>query len=306
MSSDPPARLIAVTGANGSVGCNLLTHLAARGEASVALVRSERALGQLPDVGGFDAHTVSYEDVAGLTEALEGVGCLVHLAGILIESRSSTYETGNVASTRAVAEAAKAAGVEHLVLVSVLGADSASQNRFLRSKGQAEQFARESGVGVTIMRTPILLGPGTAGSAALRRSVLSGRAKLLGGGRHTLRPLDVDDLSRAVCAVCSEVPEGVESYELVGPEPVVYRDLVERAARVLGKDVSVSTTPLGVAKLGAAVMSRFQGGGITPDVIDVITSSEVVEQNGDAALGITLTPLVETLQKLISDEARTG
>ena len=50
----------------------------------------------------------------------------------------------------------------------------------------------------------------------------------------------------------------------------------------------------------------MKGGGITPDVIDVITSSEVVEHNADAALGITLTPLAETLQKLFVDEARTA
>jgi nucleoside-diphosphate-sugar epimerase len=119
-----------------------------------------------------------------------------------------------VLSTQAVAEAARAVGAEHLVLVSVLGADSESSNQFLRSKGEAERLARGSGVGVTILRTPILLGPGTAGSAALRRSVVSGWTKLLGGGRHILRPLDVDDLSRAVLAACAELsfvgtPDGV-------------------------------------------------------------------------------------------------
>jgi len=295
---------IAVTGANGAVGCSLLDHLVASGVPSIALVRSERAAGQLPEAGGFDAHVVSYQDAAGLAVAIEGASCVVHLAGILIENRASSYETGNVDSTRAIAQAARAVGAEHLVFVSVLGADPGSSNRFLRSKGEAETLARESGMGVTILRTPILLGPGTAGSAALRRSVLSGRAKLLGGGRHTLRPLDVDDLSRAILAACGDGREGVESYELVGPEPVAYRDLVERAAKVMDKPVSISTTPIGIAKVAAALMSRVRGGGITPDVIDVITASEVVEQNADAALGITLTPLTETLGKLLVDEAR--
>jgi uncharacterized protein YbjT (DUF2867 family) len=38
---------IAVTGANGSVGRNLLTHLAERGDPCVAIVRSERAAREL-------------------------------------------------------------------------------------------------------------------------------------------------------------------------------------------------------------------------------------------------------------------
>jgi uncharacterized protein YbjT (DUF2867 family) len=297
---------VAVTGANGAVGRNLLAHLVARGVSSVAMVRSERAARAFPKPRGFDVRIVSYQDATGLAVAIEGATCVVHLAGILIESPASSYEMGNVDSTRAVAQAAKAVGAEHLVLVSVLGADSGSSNRFLRSKGEAERIARESGLGVTILQTPILLGPGTAGSAALRRSVLSGQAKLLDGGRHTLRPLDVEDLSRAIIAVCGEAPEGVESYELVGPEPIAYRALVERAARCMDRQVSITTTPIGIAKVAAALMSRVKGGGITPDVIDVITSSEVVEHNADAALGITLTPLAETLQKLFVDEARTA
>jgi NADH dehydrogenase len=259
---------IALTGANGSVGRNI------------------------------------YTDPEGLTAALDGVTCVVHLAGILIESRTSTYETGNVASTRAIVDASTAAGVGHLVLVSVLGADSTSPNRFLRSKGEAERLARESGIGTTILRTPILLGPGTAGSAALRRSVLAGRAKLLGGGRHRLRPLDVDDLSRAIIAVCSGSRTGVELLELVGPEPVSYRVLVERAADLMGRDVSVAATPVWMAKAGALLVSRIRGGGVTPDVIDVITSSEMVDHNADVELGITLTPLEETLKKLLTEGAR--
>ncbi len=295
---------IALTGANGSVGRNMLTHLAERGEPSVAIVRSQRAARELPEADGFDPRVVSYTDPEGLTAALDGVTCVVHLAGILIESRTSTYETGNVASTRAIVDASTAAGVGHLVLVSVLGADSTSPNRFLRSKGEAERLARESGIGTTILRTPILLGPGTAGSAALRRSVLAGRAKLLGGGRHRLRPLDVDDLSRAIIAVCSGSRTGVELLELVGPEPVSYRVLVERAADLMGRDVSVAATPVWMAKAGALLVSRIRGGGVTPDVIDVITSSEMVDHNADVELGITLTPLEETLKKLLTEGAR--
>jgi hypothetical protein len=54
-----------------------------------------------------------------------------------------------------------------------------------------------------------------------------------------------------------------------------------------------------MAKLGAAIMSRLKGGGISPTVIDVITADEVVEKNADRELGITLTPLSDTLQKIL-------
>jgi NADH dehydrogenase len=193
--------------------------------------------------------------------------------------------------------------VEHVVLVSVIGAGLGSPNRYFRSKGEAERAVEQSGLSATIIRTPILLGPGTAGASALARTVRQGRAKLLGGGRYTMRPLDVDDLSRAILGACRSRPQGVAIHELAGPEPVTYRALVERAAAVAGRKVSFGATPIWMAKLGAAVLSTVKGGGLSPTVIDVITADEVVPENADRALGITLTPLTDTLKKFLPEEA---
>lgn len=244
---------------------------------------------------------VPYDDVAKLTEALSLATCVVHLAGILIEWPGTSYEIANVRTAEAVARAARAAGVSHLVQVSVVGALAESRNRYFRTKGQGEQAFATSGIATTILRTPILLGPGTAGAAALARIVRSGRGRLLGGGRYTMRPLDVDDLSDAILAICRTRPTGVVVHELVGPEPVTYRTLAERAARIAGAGVSLSSLPIGLAKTGAWLGSRIRRGGVTPTVIDVITMDEVVDRNADGALGIELTPLDETLKKILQD-----
>jgi uncharacterized protein YbjT (DUF2867 family) len=293
---------IAVTGANSSVGLSLLPHLARRGGTDViACVRSNRARASLPLAPRIAPHVVSYDDRAGLSRALSGADCAVHLAGILIEWKGTSYETANIATAEAVARAAAEAGVGHLVLVSVLGAAIESTNRYYRTKGQAERVFCTSGVAATILRTPILLGPGTAGAAALVRTVRTGRARLLGGGTYTMCPLDVDDLNQAITSVCGLRPNGVVLHELVGPEPVTYRALVERAARIVGAEVSIGSMPIGLAKAGAWLRSRLQGGGVTPAVIDVITRDEVVERNADAELGLTLTPLDDTLNKIFRD-----
>jgi len=290
---------IAITGANSSVGLSFLGHLIARGDADVvACVRSERAAAELPRSPRVAARVVAYDDHDALAAALEGVECLVHLAGILIEWPGTTYESANVATAEAAARAAASAGVGHLVQVSVVGASATSTNRYFRTKGQAEDAFVRSGIPATILRTPILLGPGTAGAAALTRLVRSGRARLLGGGHYTMRPLDVDDLCAALQVVCGSRPHGAVVHELVGPEPIEYRALVERAARKAGTEVSLSGLPIAAAKAGAWLRSRLKRGGMTPTVIDVITMDEYVERNADAALGLVLTPLDETLNKL--------
>ena len=295
---------VAITGANSGVGRVLLRHLADRSDMRVvACIRAGRSAASLPSSERMSVHVIAYDDRNGLASALTGSNCVVHLAGILFESPSSSYQTANVAATQAVTEVCKALGVAHLVLVSALGADSASTNPYLRSKGQAEQIVANSGLAATIIRTPILLGPGMAGARAIVHAASQRSVALLGGGRHSIRPLDVDDLSRAILRCCDTAPTGrVTLYELVGPESTAYRDVIAQTAALLGREVSVRSVPIWLAKLGAAVAGWKGRGGMTPAVIDVITSSEVVRANADVALGVTLTPLSATLRKLLTSD----
>lgn len=293
---------IVVTGANGSVGRNLLLHASRAGDITiVAAVRSEKAAAALPARTGVEVCVVSADDVDDLAKALTGASTLVHLSGILIESKTASYEQANVAATAVAVEACRRAGVPHIVLISALGADAGDENRYRRSKGEGEQLVERSGLDGTIIRTPILLGSETAGAAGIVRPIMSGKVSLLGGGHYLMRPLDVDDLSAAILSVCRAHPKGVQTHELAGPEPISYRALVERVAGLMGRTVTFGGVPLWVARLGAAINSRLKGGGgFNPTVIDVITTSETVTHNADADLGITLTPLATTLEKIVS------
>lgn len=291
---------VVVTGANSSVGLNLLDHLARLdGTEVLACVRSERAAAQIPDLPGVRTRVASYDDDAGLAEAMADAQGVVHLAGILIERKGQSYESANVGTAAATAKAAAKAGADHVLLVSVIGADPASRNPYFRSKGESELAMASEGVPCTVLRTPILIGPGTAGAASLVRSARAGRARLLGGGSYTMRPLDLDDLSRAIASLLEASPTESRTYELVGPEPVAYRDLVGRMAGLLGTRITVRATPIWLAKLGAFVSSTLSGGGMSPAVIDVITADEVVAHNADTELGLSLTPLAETLRKIV-------
>ena len=292
---------IAITGANSSVGKILINQLLAMDDVHiVAGARSDRALAELPESDRLTGAKVDYQQPESLQATLAGCDCVVHLAGILIESKHSNYATANVAATAAVVDAAKAASVSRVVFVSVVNADANAKNAYLRSKGAAEDLVKASGLAGGILRTPMLLGPGSAGAASLVGTAGRPQAKVLGGGHYTMRPLDIDDLSRAIITLCQQTDQQVSSYDLVGPESLAYRDLISRTAKHMGKAIEISPVPVWTAKLGAAINCTLKGGGISPTVIDVITSSEDVSENADQALGITLTPLDDTLKKIIA------
>ncbi len=295
---------ISITGANSSVGINLLSHLSEKeGIETVAGVRSESAFASLPKSASISPAIIAYDNPESLKQALTGADCLIHLAGILIENKHSNYASANVAATAAVVKAAQDCNVGHIIFISVVGAGADSRNAYFRSKGVGEELVLNSGIPATVLRTPILMGPGTAGANSLLGAVSSGQTKVLGGGEYCMRPLDTDDLSQALSKLaCSPVTDS-HVYELVGPEPIAYRDLIKKAGNLVGKEVEVGSVPILMAKLGAAVTSTLKGGGITPTVIDVITMNEVVTENANEKIGISLTPLEDTLRKILISES---
>ena len=293
---------IAITGANSSVGMNLLAQVSHQPDLSfIAGVRSESARAALPESTQIEGRCIRYDDPAELAKQLDGAECVVHLAGILIEAKTTKYQQANVDATRTVVEAAKLVGAKHLVFISVVGASASSSNAYFRSKGEAEDIVADSGLSATVIRTPILLGPGTAGASALVGAAKNPKAKALGGGHYKMRPLDIDDLNAAIFNACRAQAPGCARHDLVGPEAIAYCDLITDTAKRIdpASTLQVGSIPIGFTKMMALLTSTLRGGGFTPTVIDVITQDEVVEHNATAELGVTLTPLTRTIEKIL-------
>ncbi len=293
---------IVITGANSAVGQAIL-RCGPKHEGStdtfVAAVRSARAAEQIRSETGnaVDMVRISYDDPASLDAAFQGAFAVIHLAGILIETPDSRYEQANVASTRTVVEAAKRSGVRKIVLVSATGADETSRNRYYRTKGQAESLVRASGLNYTVLRAPLLLGPGTAGGAALGRHVSHSRVKLIGGGRNHQQPLCVNDLARAAVAATNTSVANNLVLDLVGPVSLSERELVERAARLLGRNVRIGSIPKYWLSLVLAIRQRIGKPGFSRDALDVITGDTGLNpQPAATALGIELTGIDEMIK----------
>ena len=134
MADLPSAHLhglkVAVTGASGNVGTALLRRLTAAGS-GVAEVRG-LARRQPPDVEPYSSVTWYTADLGetaseqALTNLLEDVDAVVHLAWVLQPGRrTEELRRANVDGTRRVMRAAVAAGVQHVVHMSSLGAYAA-------------------------------------------------------------------------------------------------------------------------------------------------------------------------------------
>ncbi|HWY46059.1 MAG TPA: NAD(P)H-binding protein [Bryobacteraceae bacterium] len=294
---------IVITGANSATGQAILRCAPEAGvapNALIAAVRSDRAADEIRPLVSEESSLakVSYDDPNSLDAAFRGASAIIHLAGILVESPGSTYEQANVTPARKVVEAAKRCVVAKFILISATGADEKSSNGYYRTKGQAEAVVRTSGLRYTILRAPLLLGPGTEGAAALARNARGTKAKLIGGGRNFQQPLYVDDLARAALAATEPSVASNRTLDLVGPVSLPERELVERAARLLGRQVRVSSIPKGLLSLVLAIRQRVSGPGFSPDVVEVITANTRLDSRPVASeLGIHLTGIDEMIKR---------
>lgn len=302
---------IVITGANSALGQAILRCGLEQGttpNALVGAVRSDHAADEIrPLLGeGSSVVKISYDDPHSLDATFRGASAIIHLAGILVERPGSTYKQANVAPARSVVEAAKRCGAEKFVLISATGADETSSNGYYATKGQAEALVRASGLCYTILRAPLLLGPATEGSAALVRNANRRKAKLIGGGRNFQQPLHVNDLARAAIAAAQPSVASNRTLDLVGPVSLPERELVERAARMLGREVQITSISKGLLTFALSIRRRMSGPGFSADVVEVITADTRLDPAPAAsALGIQLTGIDEMIMNSLDHSRRT-
>jgi len=306
-------RQLTITGANSAVGAAILSELHSDSHASndsydawsaTAIVRSERAKSSLLETHpSASIAVIDYQDGAKLASSFETCDAVVHLPGVLIERKGSTYQQANVETARSVIDAAAQHKRAKFVLVSAVGADPDSSNRYYASKGEAEDLVRASGLDFSVIRAPLVLGRGTEGSAALERHVAAGSPRLLGGGRQLQQPIDLRDLARGCLRACTRSVARGQTLNLVGPESLPERELLVRIAQLLGKSITIGSVPVGVVRLAARLRALVAGPGFSSDAVDVICDGTQLDPDPAAeALQVRLTPLEQTLRDMCSED----
>lgn len=140
------------------MGTRVIPTLVARGHRVRALTRAA-SRGRVP--AGAEPIVGNALDAASIATALRPEDTLLHLVGTPHPSPAKAKEFVNVdlQSVRAAVEAARAAGVSHIVYVSV-AQPAPVMRAFLEVRAEGERLIRESGVAATILRPWYVLGPG--------------------------------------------------------------------------------------------------------------------------------------------------
>jgi uncharacterized protein YbjT (DUF2867 family) len=301
---------ILVTGANGHLGIRLIRRRAERGAAAEqvrALVRSERAantLRELPESCRPEIRIVDYADAEAVAAAARGCDRIVHLIGILKETKSARYLDAHEAASSALAQAAEKVGAQRIVYMSILGAGPEEENACLASKGRAERILLDCRVPVTVLRVPMVLGPGEIAAIALRSTICAPLAPLVRSGAALEQPIDAEDVAKAIESALADQSSDDAVLDLAGPESLTHRELVCRAARLIARKPRFLPIPLAAVSLFARLAERFSDNPpLTPAMLGVLDRDDHIDPSSCCnRLGLTLTPLDETLRRCLGED----
>ncbi len=296
MTSGGTGKLVTVFGGSGFVGRHTVRALAKDGWRIRAASRRPDLAGHLQPMGGVGQimpvqANLRYAD--SVARAVEGADAVVCCVGILAPSGRQSFDALHAGGARAVAKAARAAGVSRLVHVSAIGADARSPSRYARTKAEGEMAVLEECPSSIVVRPSIVFGPEDEffnRFAAMAQ--IAPMLPLIGGGRTKFQPVFVGDVASSITRALSGAGKPGTVYELGGPEVASFRQLLDRTQEWSGRSRPYFPMPFWLAKLGA-ILSWPLPNSIRPLTYDQVrllqldnVVSEAAEQEGRTLAGL--------------------
>jgi uncharacterized protein YbjT (DUF2867 family) len=219
---------ILVTGATGNTGRAIVDALVERDAPVRAMVRAEADRGKLrPQVEGVVA---DFDDSAAIAAALDGA----ERAYLVTPSSEKAEE-----QQKRFAELAAKGGTRHLAVLSQLGAQDHSPDRFLRYHGAVEQHVCDLGIGYTFLRPNLYF----QGLLTFVGSITAEGTFYAPIGDAKVSAVDVRDIAAVAAVVLTESGHEGATYTLTGPEAITHAQIAAALTAALGRAVTFTDVP---------------------------------------------------------------
>ncbi|MCC5669505.1 SDR family oxidoreductase [Nostoc sp. CHAB 5784] len=222
--------MILVTGTTGKIGGEVVKELSALGAQFRALVRKSTDADKL-NAQGVETVLGDFTQPQSIQTALQGV------ERVFLLSPSSPMQTE---LEEALVDEAKKAGVKQIVKLSVLGANSQANSRFLKWHAQIEQKIKASGIAYTFLR-PNAFNQNWVPIYA--PSVVADGMIYAPAEDCKISWVNTRDIGAVAARVLTESGHEGNTYEITGPDALSYAQIAEKLSALVGKKVTYVSVP---------------------------------------------------------------
>ena len=226
-----------ITGATGQLGTLVVKHLLDRLPASEIAV-SVRTPAKAENIAalGVDVRHGDFDDLALMTTAFKGIETALIISA---EADNAT----RIAQHRTAVDAAKAAGVRHLVYTSIIDPRADADFTYSAIHLDTENYIKESGQNYTFLRNSFYADLLLAGVPhALETGAYGAPA---GDAKITYIPRN--DLAEAAAVVLANPQNHINAtYDLTGAKAVTHTEIASYIAKATGKDITFANLPADV------------------------------------------------------------
>lgn len=234
-----PKKVHTITGAFGYTGRFIAEILHKKGIPINTLTNTQNQ--DAPLYGKLPAYPLCFSDKTRLVSYLKETKVLYNNYWVRFNHRKFTHEEA-VQNSFVLIDAAKEAGVERFIHISITNPSEDSPHEYFSGKARIEKHLMESGMSYCILRPAVLFGYDDILinniAWVLRHLPVFG---VFGKGDYSLQPIYVRDLANLAVEYSQKKDNSI--YNALGPETFTFRQLVEKMALTFGIKARVFSCP---------------------------------------------------------------
>jgi nucleoside-diphosphate-sugar epimerase len=227
-------------------------------------------------------------DLVDLPADLPAMSCIVNASHIRFASQ--------------VLELCDRVGAGRAIFVSSTWVHSRFTTDQVQSARAGEDVVKGSDLTWTILRPTMIYGPGDRNISVLRDRISNSRVfPVIGSGERLVQPVFVEDVAFAISSASSRRSAEMACFEICGPEPMTYSQMIDQVAASLGKSLVKVYVPVRAARSIAWVMKKLSTNPrITADQINRMAEDRAFAiKEAETSLGFDPRPFSEGLHQAV-------
>ena len=283
------SKKILLIGGTGFVGKKIAAQLVTNGYEVIVPTRfpaHAKELSVLPRLKLVPSDVHNPQALAQLMSGLSQGDAVINLVGILHDRPGVPYgknfAKNHVELTRSIVQALKQANLTRYIHMSALGADSQGPSMYQRSKGDAEQIVKQSGLRWTIFRPSVIFGRDDRFINLFATLLKFAPLMPLAGYHAKFQPVSVHDVAKVFVMALTDERTVHQAYDLAGPHTYRLSDLVRFAGKMSGISRPVVPLPNCVGKIQAFFIEKMPGPTLmSRDNIDSMKVDNILPGDGN-------------------------